>query len=145
MLGNILAFDPGDTTGVCEFNERGQVLRLFQLSFDDLLKFLNDYPGPVMQVVCEDFILFRKKARQQSGSKMKASQAIGMIKAFALRKEAPLAMQGSDIKPMAMKFSQIKMPSNHSESHQYDAFLHGYYWLVKNGMIKTRLQEQISG
>lgn len=141
-MPDILAFDPGDTTGIAVFDIDGSVKEMLHKSLDDLLLWLANYEAPVQLVICEDFILFRKRAMQQSGSRMKASQAIGAIKAFALQKGATFELQKPEIKPIAMKWSQIAMPADHSKTHMYDAYLHGYYWLAKNGVIKTKLQEQ---
>jgi hypothetical protein len=51
-------------------------------------------------------------------------------------------MQGSDIKPMAEKFTQVKPPSDHAESHKIDAFNHGAYYLINKGIRKTALEEE---
>jgi hypothetical protein len=39
-----------------------------------------------------------------------------------------------------MKWSGITMPSNHDDTHEWDAFLHGYYWLVIEKRIQTQLE-----
>lgn len=145
MTGDILAFDPGDITGIAVFTSTGELKGMYQVPLEGekgLIAWLHDYAGLVSMCIVEEFVLYTKKARQQGGSRMKASQAIGAIKTFAHGKGADVVEQRSDIKPMALGWSQIKMPTVHSQTHQFDAYLHGYYWLVKNGIIKTKLQQQ---
>ena len=140
----ILAFDPGDTTGVCVFKENGDVASLSQLSLSEFLAWAATYEPeePVTTLVIEDYVLFAKRAVKQSGSRMKASQVIGALKLLAIRLNATVVMQPSSIMPIASKWSQIYLPANHAQSHQIAAFLHGYYWLVQQGRVKTPLQKE---
>jgi len=133
-------FDPGDTTGICVFDEDWGIEKLMQLSLDELIQWAANYEEPVDIIGYEKFIVFRQKAMQQTGSKMKVSQAIGVIKMMAARlKVKALIEQAPDIKPIALRWSKIKMPSQHSQSHQWDAFLHGFYFAYKNGRIKSNV------
>jgi hypothetical protein len=140
----LLAFDPGDTTGWAAFDEEGSLMNMGHILFSDLPEFLAKYGDTeISYVVVEDFVLFAKRAVKQAGSRMKASQVIGMLKLWAAQKNAILVMQQANIKPAAMKWSQMHMPSDHSQTHQFDAYLHGYYWLHTHGIIKTQLQLEI--
>lgn len=140
----IIAFDPGDTTGVVIFSEDCIVMWTAQLSLDELIDWLDMYDptvqGIVTHVIVEDYVLFAKRAVRQSGSRMKASQGIGAIKLFARKRNAKVVMQPASILPIAQKFSGVTMPSNHAQSHWVSAFLHGYYWFVQEGRTKTALQ-----
>lgn len=139
--GGIIAFDPGDTTGWAAFSGEGDTKMLGQVKFDDLPGFLASMDETkISYVIVEDYRLFAKRAMQQAGSTMKASQVIGMLTLWAAQKGAELVKQPSSIKPAALKWSQIKMPGSHAQSHQYDAYLHGYHWMVSRGLIKTQLQ-----
>lgn len=136
-----LAFDPGDTTGWAIWDQDGDFLYMGQIAMEDLpFWWERNITVAVRVVIVEEYILFGKRAKQQTGSRMKASQAIGMIKAMASRGSAQVIEQKSNIKPIAIRMSQISMPGNHSESHQYDAYLHGYYYLVGQGIILTQLE-----
>lgn len=141
----IYAFDPGDTTGIAIFKETGEVVRLDQLLLEDLIPWLETEAAKqpeISTVVIEDFVLFAKRAVKQSGSRMKASQAIGALKLFASQVGAEVEMQPSSILPIAQKWSQVKMPSNHGQSHQFAAYNHGYYYLVTRRQMPTVLQHR---
>lgn len=143
-MSDILAFDPGDTTGVAIFSDQGELKQMTQLKLQDLIDFLGGYEFPVSLVIVEDFRLFKRKAMQQVGSTMPAPQVIGAIKTFASMKGVEVVLQPANIKPLALKWSGIIMPGNHADSHQWDAYLHGYYWLVSNGILQTKLQRELS-
>ena len=130
-------FDPGDTTGICIFDDEFRPIEFLQLSLDELMDWVLAYEGPLDVVGYEKFIVFRQKAHTQVDSKMAVSQAIGAIKMLAKKKTATLVEQQPDIKKIALKWSGISMPSQHSQTHQYDAFLHGYYYNRKKGNIKS--------
>jgi hypothetical protein len=138
----IIGLDPGDTTGVAVLGEDGTVYSLAQYSLADFTDWVVNFTLPdgftVVRIVYERFVVFRQKAQKQVGSKMGASQSIGMIKVLAAKLNVPLTEQGSDIKTIALRWSGIKMPSAHSQSHQYDGYLHAYYWLKKNGYPVVR-------
>ncbi len=139
-------FDPGDTTGIACFSNEGVLQYSMQLKLDDLIVWVNDQAMPDFEdnvVIIEEFVLFARRARQQAGSSMKASQAIGLLKGWASRYGAKIVMQRANIKPIAMQWAQVSMPSQHSQTHHVDAYLHVYYYLVSQGVIKTRLQLQM--
>jgi hypothetical protein len=139
----IWSFDPGETTGysIWKVTEgQARLVEMGQLSFNELVQQLNVYSKPVDHVVVEDFRLFAKRAARQSGSRMPAPKAIGVIHAFVAKKEAQLHLQPANIKPIALKWTQIHMPSQHSKTHEWDAYLHAAYWLINKGWLKTALQ-----
>lgn len=142
-MRRILAFDPGDTTGMYTFTEDGEDMyppEFGQFTLDELSTLLLQYEHDVKTVVVEDYRIYSKRAIQQSGSRVKAAQAIGMIKMFAGQKGAEVVMQPANILPVAEKMAQVKMPGNHKQSHYISAYLHGCYYLYKSGLRKTPLQ-----
>jgi hypothetical protein len=145
-----IAFDPGKMTGWATFNNDGSVLAMGQVTIEELITLvdqlvLNNDLVLIKAVIYEDFIIFKHKARHLVGSRVEASQAIGIIKSLAQRTGAELVMQGSDIKPMAQKFTQIYPVGSHSESHKIDAFNHGAWYLINKGIRKTALEEEVEG
>lgn len=138
----ITAWDPGDTTGWACWDENGVMLDMGQCSYEDIPKTFKELEkyGVHKTVIVEDYVLFSKRAQSQVGSRMKAPKGIGSLEALAYTVGATLIKQDASIKSTALKWSQIKMPSRHSSTHKYDAFLHGYYWLVKEGLVKTALE-----
>jgi hypothetical protein len=134
----LLAVDPGKSTGWAVF-KHGLVYEMGIArsvdEFDDWLhKFEKEYGIPDT-VVIEDFTLFRNKAIEQSGSRMEASQVIGITKSFGRRHEAKVQLQPAAILPMAVIYTKAKLPGNHKNSHHISAYNHGFYYLVKNHFV----------
>src|SRR4051794_14244499 len=99
-----LAFDPGKITGWAVFNDDGSVRSMGQATIDELIDLCVEWAAldePIRAVIYEDFVVFKHKAKFLAGSRMEASQAIGIIKGLARTTKTELVMQGSDIKPMA--------------------------------------------
>lgn len=140
----ILAIDPGETVGWFGFNEDGSDTAEFgQLHGEAaLVEFLSTLETPTL-IIVESFTLYGHKAIQQSGSKMITPQVIGMLKMYARQKNVPLVEQPASILPIAEKWSGIKVEGKggHGNSHWKSAFNHGVYYLVKNNLRKTKLQE----
>lgn len=140
----VLAFDPGDTTGMAVVDYNGAAHDMRQLTLDELIGYVAQFQTPegfkITKIVYERFIVYRQKAQKLVGSKNGASQAIGAIKILASRLNVPLVEQGADIKEVALRWSGIKMPGQHSKTHQWDAYLHAYYYLQKNGFIKPKIK-----
>lgn len=137
-----LAFDPGKTTGWAMFDGNGQIIQYGQASLDELIDLTEEWARvwPISTIIYESFVLFRHKARQQTGSKMEASQAIGIIKTLARKTDATLVEQDPTIKSLAQKWTQLKPIGDHAHSHWVDAFNHGAYWLIRQGIRKTALE-----
>lgn len=137
-----LAIDPGGTNGWATFSAEGNVTGLGQVSLEDLPEFMEALSPVPHTIIYEDFRLLKKKALQQSGSNMPASQGIGVIKSYAKRHNCFTVEQPASIKPDAQRFTQVRPPSNHANSHQIDAYNHGMYYLIKKGVAKTALEEE---
>lgn len=139
-----LAFDPGGVTGWCTFDDQGNATEFGQLTLNELADQIEHWAqqSEIHTVIYEDFKLFKHKAQKQAGSRMPASQAIGMIKLLIRRLDAKTVVQDSSIKSTAQKLTQMNPPSNHAESHWVDAFNHGAYYLINEGIRKTYLEMQ---
>lgn len=143
-----LSYDPGKTTGWARFNDDGSAVEYGQVSLDDLIDHLDAMEklhetDPVRTIIVEDFTLFSRMAKQQAGSKMEASQAIGMLKAFAARcgPTTLFVLQDPKIKAVAEKLTQLSPKGMaHSRTHWIDAFNHGAYYLINAGIRQTQLE-----
>lgn len=135
----IIAIDPGKDNGYAIFGEDGEMVDMGQFTIEELQTWLLAYEEPVSTIVVEDYRLFKKRAIQQSGSDMPASRVIGIVEMYAKMKGAKLVKQRADILPVAQKISGIKLPKDHSISHQFSALNHGIYWLVNEGRRKSAL------
>lgn len=131
----LLAIDPGLATGYSIWRdarpaEMGDVRGMAK--FDDwLVDFVEKFGKPDI-IVMEKFRLFRWKAEKQSGSDMPASKVEGKVELWASMHKIPVVMQTPDVLTIAQKWSKIKMPKNHDQSHHISALNHAVYYLVKN-------------
>lgn len=135
-MTHILAIDPGGMNGVAWF-EDAVWTGSDQIKLADLPKWLHKYEPRPDLIVYENFKLWKHRAIQQSGSDLPAAQAIGMIKSYASIYGIPLVDQSPQILKPAEMASQMKMPSDHSQSHWVSAYLHGYWYLVNKGLMKV--------
>lgn len=140
-MGFYLSFDPGKTTGWAMFDGQGAIIKYGQASLEELIDLTAEWEKmPITAIIYESFVLFKHKARQQTGSKMEASQAIGIIKTLARKTDAQLVEQDPTIKSIAQKWTQLKPIGDHAQSHWVDAFNHGAYWLIRQSIRKTALE-----
>lgn len=135
---HLIVFDPGKSTGWASFldgklKDYGIIRGLD--AFNDFVReyvLLNGTPDVVLY---ETFHLFPNKAQRQAGSDMPASQVIGKIDLWASLIGAKVEKQNSSILSIAQKWSKVKVPTNHNESHGIVALNHGMYWLISNNYI----------
>lgn len=133
-----LGIDPGETTGYALFETPEKMLTWGHVAFDDVFDWLENLPDGITVVIIESFTLFQHKAKQQSGSKMKTSQVIGAVKAWAKRKGAEIVEQPPTIKQFAEKQSGLKPVGAHANSHRIDAFNHCYYYFIQKKLVEVR-------
>lgn len=142
-MDKYLAFDPGVSTGWAAFDSAGEVSAKGILrGLDELMDFLEDCTRPET-VIYESYRVFGHKAKAHIGSKMETVQAIGVIKARTSRWKCILVEQPSSILPIATKWAGVKLPSNHDKSHDIAAYLHGVYYLQKEGIRESRLVKEL--
>jgi len=143
-----LSYDPGRTTGWARFTDDGEAAGYGQLTMDELLAHVENMillhnDDPIKVLIVEDFVLFGHKAQQQTGSRMEASQVIGILRTLAERTGAEFFLQPSNIKSLAEKWTQLSPKGMvHSKTHWIDAFNHGAYYLIKQGIRKTELERE---
>lgn len=143
-----LSIDPGagrtDSIGWALFNTRGHLTEAGQTTFDGLVEMLENWVknGVVMEtVVCEDYRIRRSKISSHVGSRVETIQTIGVIRGWCARNNFKMHLQPSRILPIAEKHFGITMPSDHTQSHQIAAILHGLWYLHSIGKVKTVLEE----
>lgn len=138
----VLGCDPGLTTGWALYNGSTR-LNMGQVRIDKMPEFLHTFkervydPPTIDTVVVEDFMLIGGKAIAQVGSRFETCQVIGMMKLWAYAYNIPVVLQPPTIKPIAVLWSKIKVPTTHAKSHQYDAALHAFYFLVSTNQIEV--------
>lgn len=132
MPVGLLAIDPGIMIGWAKFIN-GEVTSLGQIHLDDFTMWLENQPSRPDLIVVEDFRLFKHKALQQSGSRLETSKCIGIVESYGTRYKVKIVLQSANILPIAEKWTNQKMPSNHAVGHKISAYLHGSYFLIKEG------------
>jgi hypothetical protein len=109
---------------------------------DQIEEFCDTYEPEVSVVVVEDFIVFHKRAQKMAGSRMPASQVIGMLRVFARKKKARLIMQEAGKKDQGANLTQIFEPADHSQSHWVSAYNHGFWFLHNLGLVQSELEKE---
>jgi len=148
-----IAIDPGEgirkpSIGVAVFSNTGELIlahQFYMQGFVDWLEHVSDSDGDVTidHIIFEEYRVRKNKAMAHVGSRLPTPETIGYIKTFCYRKGIPwTAQRDVDVLGPAQKLFQIKMPSNHDNSHSVSAELHGRYWLWQNGIIKTALETE---
>lgn len=131
----LVAFDPGEGTGIAVLSRTGGVLGTqITRTREELYEVLELLPN-VRKVVMEDYTLFQHKAIQQSGSKLETVRVIGVIESWAHQRKAEVILQRPNILPIAKLWTGIKPKGAHRNNHHISALLHGLYYLQKEGYI----------
>lgn len=141
-----IGIDPGDTTGVAIVDKEGKIHDTDQVAKEDIEAYLMAIPlvYNVKLVVVEEYIVYGHKAQGHRGSKLTASQVIGIVKMWAFYNKIPVVMQMASILPIAEKWSGKSMKGTaHSSTHWLSAYLHIFYYLHKRGLAKSRLQKEM--
>lgn len=141
----ILAIDPGETNGWAVLDGFGKPLGFGQGNMEQLYNFCKHFervygsePGTV---VIESYRVLptARSLKANVGTKLRTVEAIGIIKGFCLEWNCTVVEQEPGIKPIGYKWAGLKPPKNHKYSHQTDALVHGYYYLVKSGAVKVQI------
>lgn len=134
----ILSVDPGDTTGIAYWEDDGTFISKEALPFEELLDKLNGFTGNISAIVCEDYRLRGGRQVAQTGSRFVAVQVIGALKLLAKENKARFVLQQPTVLTVASLHSGVRRPSNHSKSHDIDAYNHGYYYLETQGLLTPK-------
>jgi hypothetical protein len=151
-----LSLDPGVSTGYATFKADGNVirtgtlrkgkeelypfLRLLALSkIEDFQNYLESTSvNPQLDIIVENYRLYPWKSMSQSWSSLETVRFIGAIDFWATLHEYPVHLQDPQVKGIAYKWAGLTVPKNHDMSHETDAFVHGVYFLQKNGIRKPQ-------
>lgn len=141
-----LSVDPGkgavDSIGVAIFKSNGDLIDMGQLTFPEFITYLDHLPGRLDKIICEDYKIFKRKAKAHIGSRVETAQTIGALRGWATKQKVEIIYQDSSILTTAQKLFQITMPADHTISHQFSALLHGKWYLYNKGIILSALEKQ---
>jgi hypothetical protein len=133
----IISVDPGETTGIAYWEDDGTFISREALTQDEILDKVETL-SDVTVIVVEDYRLRQGKQMVQTGSRFVAVQIIGALKAYARRVGAKFVLQPANVLTIAALHSGVKRPSNHSKSHDIDAYNHGYYYFETKGLLQPK-------
>lgn len=134
-----ISIDPGSkSTGWVEWSSTGEMLECIELNEDALIDKLDSLPVSVETIIVEEYRVYGHLATAHIGSKVETAQVIGAIKYAARRNKIRVIEQRSDVKGIAALWSGTKVPKGHMPDW-LAAYLHGYFYLHKAGIIKARV------
>lgn len=135
MSHEYLALDPGNSTGWATFNEKGEVGGFGTLrKREEVYEKLEEEQPKVL--IVEDWIT--RQGINLGGTKLEVVRVIGAVECWAYFHQADVHLQPNTIKPIGYKWAGLTKPKNHDMSHETDAYVHGVYWLQKNGIRKPQ-------
>ena len=133
----VISVDPGETSGISYWSDKGEFVEKEMLTQEELFDKIEKLEN-VTVIVCEDYRLRQGKQMVQTGSRFVAVQIIGALKAYAQSVGANFVLQPANVLTVASLHSGIKRPSNHSRSHDVDAYNHGYYYFETKGLLAPK-------
>jgi hypothetical protein len=133
----VISVDPGETSGISYWSDKGEFVEKEMLTQEQLFDKIEKLEN-VTTIVCEDYRLRQGKQMVQTGSRFVAVQIIGALKAYAQRVGANFVLQPANVLTVAALHSGVKRPSNHSRSHDIDAYNHGYYYFETKGLLQPK-------
>jgi hypothetical protein len=136
----ILSVDPGGTCGLAMWQDDGTFVNKLKLPLSGFVLWASDVDIELSTIIYEDFTLRASKAYAQRGSKLEASQGIGVVKALAARKNAKLVRQPSGILKITAMHAEVPIVTHFDDA--VSAYLHGYYYFETKGLLKTKLQSR---
>lgn len=142
-MNQIVSFDPGEDTGWSILEDPGGYEIAHGIEhykvFPRFLSKLHGLYGRMSMCIIEDYALFKSKALAQSGSKLITVRVIGMLEYWAYINDVDIVYQSPQDKKPAEKWTGRKPPSDHSKSHDIDAFNHGIFYLYNQGRYELKV------
>ena len=133
-VSSYLALDPGETIGWASFDENGNGITYGQFRYEVFIQSVEELIHPDLKAVITEDYLNHGFMQQKKWSKNITSKVIGKIEVMCELRKVPLVMQRNTVKNIGYMWAGMEPPSNHSISHQTDAFAHGVYYLQSNGI-----------
>lgn len=131
-----LCLDPGKTTGWATFDEAGVGITMGQANIQELLDMMDSTDAKI--IITEDYHLFPWKLKEQVWSKIDTVRVIGMIQYWCYKTGRQLILQDPNIKSIGYMWAGLKRAASHKNSHERDAYVHGVFYLQKNGIRKPQ-------
>ncbi len=138
-----VSWDPGGsrkkkTTGMTKWDVDGNPRVIEQLGEEDVDRELSNMEDTVELFIIERYI--PRPGVSHTGNKLLTARVIGNLEGFARRQGIEVFFQSSSILKIAAMWAQVKPPKGHLPD-KISAYLHGYYYLHKNGIIPAKVLE----
>lgn len=130
-----LALDPGHTTGWATFDEKGNATGMGSLDGrHELYEFLAEHKPTL--VIMEDWLT--NPNIRLGGDPLATVRYIGVVEYWCHLQGIQLVLQPNTVKSIAYLWAGIKKPRRKADTHQADAYVHGVYYLQKNGIRRPQ-------
>lgn len=147
----VLSIDPGGDKGAgasgwC-YQDENKVYAMG--SVQNLKEFLmkwNLEKLPVDHVVVEGYMINPRQGKRISaniGKRLVTVEHIGSAEMWAYMHDIPVTIYPNTIKTTQQKHSGMKPPARKDIEHQFDAFNHGWWKLYQEGLVLTKLEQQM--
>jgi hypothetical protein len=146
LPSNILALDPGETTGWAFFAGL-ELLQCGQINTSDasvapkaLISLLNEF-HPVVQIVMEDYRVYQWKAKDHAWNPLLTPRVIGMVEMFAYQSDIPVVKQSAQTGKGFMTDDRLKEFGfyRRGERHARDAIRHACQYLLFHSDLKPTI------
>jgi hypothetical protein len=134
----VLSVDPGKRIGVALWMPQGVLLWKVVMDFEELSDWL-DSEGNVNVIVAESYRLDHRAGRQK-GSKLEASQVIGMLRRETRRRGIKYVEQPNGILRVTAMHAGLKVPAVGHIRDDISALLHGFRYFEDQGMRPQDIQ-----
>lgn len=142
-MTKVLAFDPGETTGIAYLDEDSTYWMGDTQNIYEYLEKIKLDKTPVDVIVYEEYFVRPEQAKLNIG-RNRTVEAIGAIAGFAARHNIPIVTYPTRIKGTQAKMTQV-FPKKATKriSHRLDAYNHGRYYLIQNCGAPTALELEL--
>lgn len=149
--GNLVAFDPGGTTGVVICSGEGKLNKWYQFHQHELYHFLSvdiwrvaEQHGVGLRLsIIESFNLFPSKAKAKIGSSFPEVEVIGAIKYVMEQHGVEVITQPPGVKKFFMPVARLKYYGyDIVGEHARDAARHALYYFVFKAKILPLPKEE---
>lgn len=140
-----VSVDPGQTVGLATWGEDGKLIHKSKMPRVDFERFLwgtvdPTYPNEILKFIVEKYVVYGNMTTAHIGRDNPTEQVIGMIDMIARKLGVPVIKQPATILKITAKWAGIKIPGGHCPD-DISAYLHGYHYLHKRGIIPARVLE----
>lgn len=136
----IWSIDPGESIGVCVWEEDGTLTSQKKVNIDQFMSMLAEwlnYGIAPTKIIVEQWAFDPGKTGR--GDKMVSSQVIGMLRLFAHVERVELVYQDRRILKVSALHTGTPIPKSGHFDDDVSAYLHGHYYFVVQGILQARV------